>query len=48
MCVCVCERERERERERENSVLKWNMVKKLVFGGQKWFISKIGNGVNVR
>ena len=48
LCVCVLERERERERERENSVPKWNMVKKLVSGRQKWFISEIGKGVNVR
>ena len=34
----VCVRERERERE------KWNMVKKLVSGEQKWFISEIGKG----
>ena len=33
---CVCKRERERE--------KWNMVKKLVSGEQKWFKSEIGKG----
>ena len=32
----------------EDSVPKWNMVKKLVFEGQKWNGSKIRNGVNVR
>ena len=40
LCVCVSVR----ERERENSVPKWNMVKKLVSGEQKWFISEIGKG----